>query len=185
MHDERDQIAAWVAREILPHEGLVRNWLARRWGRAIDLDDVLQEAYCRIAELTSVAHIENGRSYFFKTVQSVVMDGMRRAKVANIRYMTEIDWFDVMDEYPLADRVVEANQELDRVNSLLSKLSDTCRRVIELRRIQGLSQRETAAHLGVSESVVENHIVRGLKKVLTKLAEQDARTAEAGDDLVG
>jgi RNA polymerase sigma-70 factor (ECF subfamily) len=174
MDDQRDSIAAWVAREILPHEGSVRGWATRRWGSLIDVDDVIQEVYCRIAGLDSVTHIENGRAYVFTTVQAVVMDGFRRAKVANTKPMTEIDWFDVEDDSPLADRRVEAIQELGRVNNLLSGLSATGRRVIELRRIHGLSQKETAQQLGVSESVVENHIVRGLRRILKTIAEQDA-----------
>lgn len=182
MDDQRDSIAAWVAREILPHEGAVRGWASRRWGTLIDVDDVIQEVYCRIAALDSVAHIENGRAYVFRTVQAVVMDGFRRAKVANTRPMTEIDWIDVIDESPLADRRVEAIQELGRVNNLLSGLSSTGRRVIELRRIHGLSQKETARQLGVSESVVENHIVRGIRRILQALADQDAHIEDSRQD---
>ena len=185
MNDESDAIAAWVARELLPHEGVVRNWLSRHWGRVIDVDDVIQEAYCRVSALSSIDHINNGRAYFFRTVQAVATDAIRRAKGAQVRPMTEIDWLNVIDEGPLADRAVTASQELERVKALLSKLSWTCRRVIELRRIEGLSQKETARALGVSESVVENHIVRGLKSVLKAMAEQDGSVGEEEVKLVG
>lgn len=171
MNDERDRTAARVAKEILPHEGLIRNWLRRQWGSAVDVDDVIQEAYCRIAGLPSLDHISNLRSYFFRTVQAVAADTLRRAKVESIRRVTEIDWLNVIDEEPSADRVLEACQELDRVDGLLSRLTWTCRRVIELRRIEGLSQKDTARLLGISESVVENHIVRGLRSVLNAAAE--------------
>lgn len=172
MDDQRSRIAAWVAREILPHEPSARRWAQRRWGTLIDVDDLIQEVYCRISALDSIDHIDNGRAYLFRTLQAVVLDGMRRAKVANTRTMTEIDWFDVVDESPGADRHVEAIQELGRVNQLLSELSQTCRRVIELRRIHGLSQRETARRLGVTENVVENHVARGIRRVLQVLAEE-------------
>lgn len=178
MDDIRDSTAVWVSREILPHEGAVRSWLLRRWGAMVDADDVLQEAYCRIASLTSVSHIESGRAYLFRTAGAVVVDGIRRAKVANSGTMTETDWWNVMDEGPLADRVVEARQQLERLEGFLGRLSWTCRRVIELRRIQGLSQRDTARQLGISERVVENHIARGLKGVLKAMTEQEAK-AEA------
>jgi RNA polymerase sigma-70 factor (ECF subfamily) len=171
-------LAARVAREILPHEGLVRNWLRRQWPNAVDVDDVIQEAYCRIASLSSLDHIDNVRSYFFRTVQAVATDNLRRAKVESIRRVTEIDWSNVLDEEPSADRVIEASQELERVNGLLSRLTWTCRRVIELRRIEGMSQKETARLLGISESVVENHIVRGLKSVLNAAQEQESRAHE-------
>lgn len=185
MNEERDRIAARVADEILPHEGLVRNWLQRRWGSAIDIDDVIQESYCRIAALASIDHIDNLRSYFFRTVHAVATDIMRRAKVANLNRLTEIEWENVIDERPSADRMVEATQKLERVNEMLSKLTWTCRRVIELRRVEGLSQKDTALLLGISESVVENHIARGLKSVLEATADQDPSATEPKVEPVG
>lgn len=184
MKDDTAGLATRVANEILPHEGLVRNWLKRRWGNTLDIDDVIQEAYSRIASLESIDHIDNLRSYFFQTVHAVATDIMRRAKVENFSRVTEIEWANVLDEGPTPDRVVEASQRLERVHALLSKLTWTCRRIIELRRIEGLSQKDTALRMGVSESVVENHIARGLKRVLNAVADQDAST-ERKVDAVG
>lgn len=181
MHDKQEMLADWVANEVLPYEAFVRGWLIRRWGQAVDADDVLQEAYCRISSLRSIAHIESGRAYFFTTVQSVVLDGMRKAKVANIRSMTEIDWEYVMDEAPSPDRVVEGRQQLERVRAALDGLSEMARQVIKLRRLSGLSQRETAERLGVSEHIVENHVTRGLREVLKAMAEEENQwTDDAG-----
>jgi RNA polymerase sigma-70 factor (ECF subfamily) len=178
-------MAQWVAAEILPHEGAARRWLTSRWRNSIDVDEVIQETYCRIASLSSIDQIRNGRAYFFRTANTVAIDTMRHARVANAVPVKENDWLNVLDDEPLADRVVEANQELERVNSLLSKLSWTCRRVIELRRLEGLSQKETARQLGVSESVVENHIVRGIRSVLKAMAEQDDRAPEEKGGPIG
>lgn len=181
MNDESYCIATRVANEILPHERLVRSWLKRRWGNTVDLDDVIQEAYCRIVSLDCIAHIDNLRSYFFRTVHATATDVMRRAKVENFSRVTEAEWTNVLDDGPLPDRVIEASQRLERVNDLLSKLTWTCRRVIELRRVEGLSQKDTALRMGVSEGVVENHIARGLKSVLDAAAIQDAGTERKVD----
>ena len=178
MRRQHDIVARWVAREILPHEGRVRAWLTRQWRGAVDVDDILQEAYCRLSGLRSVDHIENPLAYFRRTAHAAAVDAIRQ-RTKNIVSMTEIDWFDVLDESPSADRVVQGAQELARVGKLLAGLSDSCRRVIEMRRIEGLSQRETAERLGVSENVVENHIIRGIRRVLAAMAEQDA---DAGED---
>lgn len=185
MDDKRDDVAAWVARDILPHESSIRRWLARRWGGAIDGEDVIQEAYCRIAALPSVEHIENGRAYFRKIAHHVATDIVRHAKVANLQAVTEIEWQNVMDDEPAADRTVAARQELSRVDAILSQLSWTGRRVIELRRCEGLSQKETARTLGVTENVVENHIVRGIRTVLKVMAEEDARAEGIEGDRLG
>jgi len=174
MDDKRDIIAAWVAREILPHERAVHAWLSRRWRNVVDPDDVLQEAYCRISSLARIDHIDNPIGYFRRTVHTVVADALNRAGIINFTSMTEIEWLNVKDSEPLADRVLEADQELARVHTLLAQLSDTGRRAIELRRVEGVSQREAAERLGVSEDVIRNHLVRGVKKILQAMADQDA-----------
>lgn len=172
---DNDIIAGWVAEEILPWEGLVRNWLRRRWGHAVEVEDILQEAYCRIASLQSIAHIANGKAYFFTTVQSVALDSLRRAKKMGARALTEMDESCVLDEAPLADQVIEARQELKRVVAALGGLSPVTREVIELRRLHGLSQKETAQRMEIAEHAVENHMVRGLRKVLAILEDEDIR----------
>jgi len=178
MPDKRDIVAQWVAREILPQEGRVRAWLFRQWRGAVDADDIIQEAYCRLSGLASVDHIENPLAYFRRTAHAAAVDLLRQSAEKNIVSVTESDWFDVLDESPSADRAVEAAQELRRIDGLLATLSDTCRRVIELRRIEGLSQRETAERLGVSENIVENNIVRGIRRVLAMMADQDVDPGE-------
>ena len=79
MDDERDIITVWIAREIMPHEGALRLWLARRWRHAVDAEDVIQEAYCRIASLAAIDHIDNSAGYFHRTAHAVATDMMRRA----------------------------------------------------------------------------------------------------------
>ncbi len=180
MGNKHDDISAWIGREILPHERAVRGWISRRWSHVLDPNDVIQEAYCRIASLTSVDHIHNPAAYFHRTAQIVATDIMRRSGIINFTPMTENEWLNVIDSEPLADRTMEADQELERVNALLSELSDTCRRAIELRRIEGVSQREAAQRLGVSEDVIRNHLVRGVQKVLKTMIDQDARMS--GDE---
>jgi len=180
MNDERDAISEWIGAEILPHERSVRNWLSRRWRNVVDPNDVIQEAYCRIASLKSVDHIRNPPGYFLRTVHLVATDIMRRSGIINFTSMTENEWLNVIDKEPLADRMMAADQELRRVDALLSELSDTCRRAIELRRIEGVSQREAAQRLGVSEDVIRNHLVRGVQKVLKAMAEQDSQMS--GDE---
>lgn len=179
MRKEQDTVALWVARRILPHEGKIRSWLTRQWRGAIDVDDVIQEAYCRLSALTAVDHIENPVAYFRKTAYAAAVDAFRRSVHGNVTYLTEDVRDDAMDEEPLADRRAESAQELARVNALLNEMPATYRRVIEMRRIEGLSQRETARRLGVSESIVENSIVRGIRKLLEGMAEQEARAPES------
>lgn len=177
MSDRCDIIAAWIAAEIIPHEAAIRRWLARRWSHVVDVEDVIQEAYCRLSSLASIAHIDNPAGYFHRTANAVVTDMLRRAGIIKFERLTQIQWSGVIDGEPAADRATEASQELARVTDLLARLPDISRRVIELRRIEGLSRKETAERLGVSENDVKNHLVRGLQKIMATIAEQDGRGA--------
>lgn len=184
MHDKGDSVAIWIAREIVPREAAIRRWISRRWSHVVDVEDVIQEAYCRIAALVSVDHIDNPGGYFHRTANAVVTDMMRRAGIIKFTSMTQIEWLNVIDNEPLADRALEASEEYARVDGLLGTLSDVCRKVIELRRIEGLSRKETAARLGLSENDVKNHLVRGLQKIMGTMAEQDAQLSGNAEEAV-
>jgi RNA polymerase sigma-70 factor (ECF subfamily) len=169
--ETREAIIEWVALHILPHEAYVRAWLTRAMRRSSDVDDIIQEAYCQIAELDTISHIRNGRAYFLTAARSILLQRLRRERVVRIEAVTDIDTLRVIDEDPSPEQVTGARRELERVLGLIAMLPPVCRQVIELRRIHGFSQRETARRLGVSESVVENNSIRGLRAILKALEE--------------
>lgn len=169
MDDSREAIIDWVALHILPHERYVRAWLVRDMRRSSDVDDVIQEAYCQIAELDTVAHIRNGRAYFLTAARSILLQRLRRERVVRIETVTDFDALHLVDDEPSPEQVTGARRELKRVLGLIAMLPPVCRQVIELRRIHGFSQKETAQRLSVTESVVENHSIRGLRTILNAL----------------
>jgi RNA polymerase sigma-70 factor (ECF subfamily) len=61
--------------------------------------------------------------------------------------------------------------------SLIAALPERCRRIVEMRKIEGVSQRDIAKALGVTESVVENQVNLGVKAVM--LAWREAENAAA------
>jgi len=176
VHLSRDATVDWVALNILPHEGFVRAWLMRVTRRSSEIDDIIQEAYCQISELDSVAHIRSGKAYFLATARSVMLQRLRRERVVRIEAVTDLEVLRLVDDEPSPEQVTGARRELERVLGLIATLPPICRQVIELRRIHGFSQKETARRLGVTESVVENNTVRGLRTILKALAEDAGET---------
>jgi RNA polymerase sigma-70 factor (ECF subfamily) len=172
----RAEIVAWVGGQILPHEREVRAWLRRTGSRPEDIDDIVQEAYCRLAALPSVSHIANGRAYFFQTARNVAIERMRKALVVRMDQMTDFIEADVVDLGPSPERIVASRRELRLVARLIEELPSRCRQIFKLRRIQGVPQREVARMLGVTENVVELQVMRGLRLILRGLtdAEQQA-----------
>ena len=176
--EKRAQIMAWVGREILPHEADVRAWLLRTLDPD-DLEDVIQETYCQIASLKGVSHIASGRAYFFTAARSIVLMRLRRARVVSIESVTEIENTGIAMDEPTPERVVAARRELERVQRLIAELPDRCRRIFELRKVDGLSQREVAEQLGVTEFVIGNEVAKGMKLILQSIADGDRKTARA------
>lgn len=67
-----------------------------------------------------------------------------------------------------------ARSELARVQAAIATLSARARSIFVMRRIDGMSQREIAEAMGVSEAVVENDASRSLRAVLRLLTDPDA-----------
>lgn len=172
MTEQSRRIVEWVASDVLPHEGAVRAWLRRAFADRAEIDDVIQEAYCRLSTLTDVVHITNPRAYLFQTARNIVLEQMRRARIVRLDALTEMDAANIVDDEPSPERIAAGRRELARVNALMEALPDRCRTILKLRKIHGLSQREIASRLGVSENVVENDAARGLRLIIKAMAEE-------------
>jgi RNA polymerase sigma-70 factor (ECF subfamily) len=173
MTDERKRRAAWVATAIMPHEVAVRRWLASSRVAGEEIDDLVQEAYCKLADLPAVDGILNPRAYFFQVVRNLLAGALRRARVVKIETVTELEALNVFTDQPSPEHQVAARRELSEVLDLIDKLPSRCRTVFQLRKIHGLSQREIAQRLGITETMVENDVVKGLRLISRALLRQE------------
>jgi RNA polymerase sigma factor (sigma-70 family) len=179
MKDGRAEVVAWVAEHAMSCEPAVRRWLRRSRVSREDVDDLIQEAYCKLASLPSVDHISRPDGYFFQTVRNLLSEQIRRSQVVRIETVKDISALSIYSDEPSPERVAGGLQELARVRRLIEDLPPRCRRIFELRKIEGRSQREIARLLGVSESVVENEGVKGMRIIMAALREE----AEYAEDL--
>jgi RNA polymerase sigma-70 factor (ECF subfamily) len=176
----RRMLAAWMAREIVPYEAGMRSWLARARVSAEDIDELMQEAYCQIVSLPSVDHITIPRAYFMASLRHLMLRRIRRAQVVAIDAIEQVEnWRDDMALSPEE----EAGRRLScqRVMAIIAKLPERCRRVVELRKIEGWSQKEIASHLGMSEKAVEKQVWVGVRAIREAWANAEAQSAHRMD----
>ena len=161
----------WIAAHILPHEPELRGWLRRRLGSLHDndVDDLVQEAFARIWA-ADFSTIRNSRAYLYATVRHLLAEYARRRRIVPIELLGEIDSLSIISDEPGPERRVSARQELDRLRVIVAALPVQCRRVFELRKLEGLSHREVAQRMGLSEKTVENHLTRALARIAEELA---------------
>lgn len=161
--------ALWVAREIMPHESGVRAWLRSRVRSSDDVDDIIQEAYAKLAGLTAYRQIARPDAYFFQTARNLWIDHIRRARLVRFEAIADVDTLAAVYDAPSPEQIVSDREELSLVLRLVETLPARCRDIFRLRKIEGLTQREIASRIGVSESIVENDGVKGLALLIRAL----------------
>jgi RNA polymerase sigma-70 factor (ECF subfamily) len=157
-----DERAVWLERNILPHEPALRSWLGCRRLDDLEVDDIVQETYTRLAAAENVDHIRNPKNYAFQIAGSVVIDHMRRKKVVSIASVADIDQVGLVSDEPSPEARVIGRDELCRLAEAIGSLPPRVREVFTLRRIKGLSQKEISSQLGINEGTVERHMTRAL-----------------------
>lgn len=143
----------------------MRGALRRAGVAEADIDDLIQEAYCRFAGMDSIAHVDRPGAYFTQVVKNLWRDQLRRARVVRFEEVTEIAQWLVEAEELGVEAAVAAREQMRMVERLLADLPERCRTIFTLKRIEGLPQREIARRLGVSESIVENDVQKALRTI--------------------
>lgn len=152
----------WVARNVLPHEPVIRARLSRFHAHGLDIDDVIQEMYTRMLAVPSLESIRFPVQYAIRTAKSVIIDHVRRLQVVSITSSGSLEQLDIPVQEASTEERLEFQEEIREVASEMAKLPENCRETLILRRIEGLSQKETAQRLNISENSVEYFMTRGV-----------------------
>lgn len=168
-------LSRWFAEEVQPHEPGLRSYLRGSFPQVRDVDDIVQETYLRILRSRSDSPVRHARGFLFQIARRLAVDWLRRARVSPEIGVTAITELPVCDDAPDAAAQAALNDELTRLAVALSALPPRLREVMVLRKLEGMSQREIAARLGLSENTVQVHVVRGFKRLQEIYAEAERR----------
>lgn len=132
--------------------------------------DLVQETFMRTWQtLSEGATIENLRAFLYRVLTNAIIDETRRKKAVSLDTMIE-EGFSPADER--ATELVYERTVIRETYKLLATLPDEYRLPLVMRHLDGLSPREIAEILGVTENVVSVRINRAINK----LREQENRT---------
>ncbi|MGH8326150.1 MAG: RNA polymerase sigma factor [Steroidobacteraceae bacterium] len=162
MNSELDQ---WFSREILPHEAALTRYLNRMWKGPAEVADLRQDTYVRVYERAARGFPRSPRTFLFVTAHNLIVDRVRRERTVFIAYKPDPDSYDYRTDELTPERCLMARHDLQRLKRAFSGLPHVTREVIWLRRIEGLSQLEAAALLGIKEGALEAHMSRGLRNL--------------------
>lgn len=129
-----------------------------------DVEDLLQELYCRLMKYQGSVKIKSLRGFVFTIAVNLVRDKSRRSvtrMAEKTLFIDDVEEIAIESTDPL--RIAESMEDLMLVDSLIGQLTPSCEKAFRLHRMNGLSQKEIALLMGVTVSMVEKHIMRATK----------------------
>lgn len=168
-------IKHWFTQEVLPLERDLVRFIARHCRDGADIPDVRQEVYERVLTGAPADGPRSTRSYVFTVARHVLIDRARRAKIVSFEQIADIDTVDAQVDVLAEDRHMTARDELRRAMLGLEQLPPRCREVVRLRKVEGLSIRETADRMQVSHHTIERQLTLGLRALANFMLGGDAR----------
>ena len=156
-------LRAWFLREVLPLEAALIRFLRHNWRNQDDIEDLLQEVYVRVYSSACKLVPDGVKPFVFATAQNLLVDRVRHEKIIPIEAVGELDRLDVGLDEPGPDRNVMARDELRRLQLALDRLPPRNREAIMLKQVEGLTRREVAARMKITERTVQWHLSEGLQ----------------------
>lgn len=159
------EASRWFADEIQPHEPDLRAYLRAKFSAHPDIEDLIQETYARLLQAREQSLTRIGKAYVFATARNAAIDFFRRRKIAIFESIVEMDLLPVFEDRPDAAESACRSQELTVLAEAIQSLPDRCRQVLTLRKLHGLSHREIAVALGISENTVNAQVAVGVVRL--------------------
>ena len=169
MNPEPTASARWFADEVQVHADTLRAWLRGKYPVLADPDNLAQEALARVWRVKQDREIRSPKALLFTTARNLALDELRRRHIVRIESTADIAELSVLgDGVPTPDTVAR-HEELQILTEAIQSLPPRCRQVLTLRKL-GLSQKEIAARLGISEHAAESQIAHGVRALAKYLA---------------
>ena len=143
----------------------VRAALVRRGRTTHDADDLVQEAWVRLAGYERVQAVTTPEAFLMRTALNLSIDAHR----ARVNHGEEVllDEVVLIDMAPGVEAVVLARERLARLSVGLGRLTVKTREIFLSHRVDGMTYQEIAQRHGLSISTVEKHIAKATLQVAT------------------
>ncbi len=155
-------VEAWFVSEVLPLEPALLGYFRRHWRNEADIRDMVQDVYVRVCEAAKTEIPRSSRAFVFTTARNLLIDKFRSRQVVPLETVGDPDTLSLAAEQPGPERSAIARDELRRLQAALDRLPPRCRQAVLLQKLEGLSRREIAQRMGVSEETVKDYLASGL-----------------------
>ena len=138
----------------------VRSALMRRGRSEQDADDLVQEAWIRLARYERDQPVEKPEAFLMTAALNLSIDAYRARTNRGEEVM--LDDVVLVDATPGAEDVLLGRERLTRMSEGLSHLNGKTRAIFLAQRVDGMSYQEIAQKHRLSISAVEKHIAKAV-----------------------
>jgi RNA polymerase sigma-70 factor (ECF subfamily) len=132
----------------------LRSRLTRRAGSADLADEALQDTFLRLSNATGIGPVRDLKAYLFRVALSIVSN--RRVAERRRRTVSEVDGvFELPDDKPGPDRVIEARSEISALKRVIQDMPSRRRQIFMAAFVDEVPLKQIAERFGVSVRTVQ------------------------------
>ncbi|MFG6431858.1 RNA polymerase sigma factor [Roseateles sp. LYH14W] len=158
-------MSAWLAKNWQDVFARVRGALMRRGRNAHEADDLVQEAWVRLACYERDQPVERPEAFLMRTALNLSVDAHRAQTTRGEEVLVED--VVIIDYAPTAEATLLAKERLERLSLGVSRMSETTRSIFLAHRLDGLTIVELARLHGLSTTTVHKHIAKATLQLTT------------------
>lgn len=155
--------------------------------RPDDIEDIVQETFVKSYEAELKQEIKYERTYMLRTARNLALNHVTSASQQRNQSLEELESLpsDLMGSN--LEKQIESKERFLHFCRATDTLSSEVKRVFLLKKVYGLSQKDIADTIGISQSTVEKHVAKGLlqcSQFMRSLAQQGEISQNTDNDNV-
>ena len=170
---ERQQIgsispdAQYIEQLYSLYSGYVFKYLKSKYGaESLDLEDITQEAFEKVASLENPQTIKNPRAYILAIARNQVIDRFRKEKIRLAYQKSTLILGDqeISDDFS-PENVLLGKQKISVLKKTVKSLPEIQQSILYHRKIEGMTNTQIAEKMGVSETTVRKYVEQAVEQI--------------------
>ena len=138
-------------------------------------EDVIQDLYLKLSALETEPVVDNPSGYLFRMANNIYLNRLRALKSGRTRdHAWQATSFenvggDAVADEPTPEARLTGRQQMVRLKAAIDALPERTQSIFRAHKLEGLTQTQVAAKLGISISSVEKHLATALKTLTAQV----------------
>ena len=112
----------WFVEEVHPHEPFLRSYLRGSFPTVRDVDDVVQESYCRLIKTRERRDVSSARAFLFRIARNFAIDFLRRERRSPVQAVADLASIHVIDDLVTSAELLTREEKSHHLGEALASL---------------------------------------------------------------